>query len=121
MESVHGIRLEGRLGRSRAVMPPAVMMVLTSEAGLLQLLSGGKGAAAGRALERVRKLRQLVGLHGISVVGSSAGRLLQLTRDLRNDGLKLLWALRLQLLQLIEKLSSGGKAEHISLLLNRRS
>lgn len=97
------------------------MMVVAGEPGLLQLLSGGKCAAAGRALERVRELCQLMGLCSISVVACIAGSFLQLTCNFRDRRLELLGAPRLQLLQLIEKLSGGRKTGHISLLLDRGS
>lgn len=95
--------------------------MVAGETGLLKLLSGGKRAAAGRALERARELCQLIGLRSISVIACIAGSLLQLTCNLRDRRLELLRTLRLQLLQLIEKLSSWRKAEHISLLLDRGS
>ena len=100
-------------------MSPAVMMVVAGKPGLLQLLSGGKSAPLGRALEGRGNLRQLIGLRCIPIVAGSGGGLLQLACDLRKDGLELLRALCLQLLQLSEKLRHGGNAEHINWLLDR--
>jgi len=85
----------------------AASMVVAGEPGLLQLLGGWKRSTTGGALERVSELVQLIGLCRISAVGSSAGCLLQLTRNLREDGLELLRALRLDLLELTEKLGCG--------------
>jgi len=104
--------------RLRSLMAAAVMMVAGGQAGLLELLSGGKRAAGGGALERIGELGQLVGLGRVSTIRRVGGGLLQLAGKLRDDCLELLWTLRLQLLQLIQKLRSGRKAGHISLLLD---
>ena len=103
------------------MMSAPMMMVAAGQPGLLELLSRRQRPATRSALERVGKLGQLIGLCRISVVRGPGRRGLQLARELGNDGLKLLRTLRLDLLQLGEKLRCRGEAEHISLLLDRRS
>ncbi len=69
------------------------------------MVAGWRRTAAGRA--------------GGGVSRSAGVRLRGLPRHLRNHGLELLRALHL--LQLSQKLIGWGKAEHISLLLDRGS
>ncbi len=73
------------------------------------MVAGWRCSAAGRA----------GGGAGGGAVRSGGIRLRWLTGHLRNHGLELLRGLHL--LQLSQKLIGGGKAEHISLLLDRGS
>jgi hypothetical protein len=85
----------------------AVVMVVSGQTGLLQILRGGDLSAICRILELRRKGIQLPGFRGIATAGSRLRSLREIVGNRAYKLIELCGTLHLKLLQLAQEAGSG--------------